>query len=148
MFRHARKFIAVLLAIWLPLNSGNALAMSVFMPNGGEANHSFVVKPVLAHASSQHHQAVAMDHCAAQDDSANNHTQSDPGCKHPAACQLAVAAGQINVDLPALSLHATPYLTLFQSQSVAPLDPPPLASISRNAGRIASIVIVTPASLA
>lgn len=127
MFLDARKFIAVFLAIWLPLNGGNVLAMTVFMPNSGEANHTALVKTGLAHASSQHQQTVAMDHCAAQDESTNGHTQSDTGCKHPAACQLAVATGQINVDLPVLSLHATPYLTLFQSLPVVPLDPPPLA---------------------
>lgn len=126
MLRLFRKFIAVFLAIWLPLNGGNVLAMTVSMPNSGEASHTSVVKAELTHASSHHHLTVAMDHCAAQDESTNSNTQSDTGCKHPAACQLAVAAGQINVDLPASALHATPYLTLFQSQSVAPLDPPPL----------------------
>lgn len=126
MSRLFRKSIAVLLAIWLPLFSGNMLAMAASMPNSGEAKHTSVVKPDLAHASSLHHQAVAMDHCATQDESANSHTQSDTGCKHPAACQLAVATGQVNVELLVPSLHTTPYLALFQSQSVAPLDPPPL----------------------
>lgn len=126
MFRLFRKFIAVLLAIWLPLFSGNMLAMTVSMP-GGEAGHTSVAKHDLAHTSSQHHQTVAMDRCAAQDESANSHTQSDTGCKHSAACQLAVATGQINVDLPVSAKQETQYLMLFQSQSVAPLDPPPLA---------------------
>lgn len=126
MLSFFRKFIAVLLAVWLPLFSSNMLAMTVSIP-GGEASHASVVKSDLAHASSLHHPTVAMDHCAAQDESTSSHTQSDTGCKHPAACQLAVAAGQINIELPVSALHATPYLTLFQSQSVVPLDPPPLA---------------------
>lgn len=133
MSRPLRKFIAVLIAIWLPLFSGNALAMAVYMPGSGTASHSavaehtVVAKYDLAHASSQHHLAIAMDHCATHDESASSHTQSDTGCKHSAACQVTVAAGQIKIVLPVSSEHTTPYTTLFQSRSVAPLDTPPLA---------------------
>lgn len=122
-----RKFVAVLLAVWLPLFSGNALAMAVSMPGSGEASHTAVANPELAHASSQYHQTVVMDHCATHDESANSHTQSDTGCKHPAACQLAVVTGRINVALPVSAKQETQYLMSFQSQSVAPLDQPPLA---------------------
>lgn len=127
MSRPLGKFIAVLIAIWLPLFSGNALAMAVYMQGSGTASHAAVAEHGSAHASSQHHLTVAMDHCATHDESASSHTQSDTGCKHSAACQLAIATGQIEIALPVSSVHTTPYSTLFQSQIVAPLVTPPLA---------------------
>ncbi|TAN71518.1 MAG: hypothetical protein EPN14_11750 [Gallionella sp.] len=127
MFRFHRKFVAVLVAIWLPLFGGNALAMAVYMPGGGAVGHAVAAEHGQAHADAQHHMAAAMDHCATHDDSAGSHTQSDTGCKHSAACQLAVAAGQVEIALLVLSEHVTPYMTLFQSQTVAPLYTPPLA---------------------
>lgn len=120
MYRHVKKLIAVILAIWLPLFGGNALAMAVSVPGGGAAHDP-------AHASPPHHPVAVMDHCVAHDGSAGGHTQSDTGCKHSAACQLAVAAGQIEIALLVLSEHVTPRTTLFQSQTVAPLDTPPPA---------------------
>jgi hypothetical protein len=124
-----RKLIAILLAIWIPLFSGNALASSISM-HSDEAGR--VEKHDTAHAAAQPHPAVAMDHCTMQSESANNHAH--PDCKHSAACQLAcsgfVATGWQGVFFSVSPEHAiTPYLTSFQTRSVAPLDTPPLARV-------------------
>ena len=129
MSRLVRKFIAVLIALWLPLFSSNMLAMPVYMSGSSTIAHTIVAGNDHAHASSQHHQVVATDHCAMHSESAGDHSQSDTGCKHSAACQLVVAAGRIEIALLELSEHPTPYFSSFQSQSVTPLDPPPLARV-------------------
>lgn len=130
MSRPFRQFIAVLLAVWLPLFSANALAAAVAMQSN-EAGHAVVADHGSAHAGS-HHQMAGMDDCAMHDEPANAHP--DTTCKHSATCHLAcsgfVATGSLDVALPVSPDNAvTPYSASFQSRSVAPLDTPPLARV-------------------
>jgi len=129
MSRSIKKFIAVFIAIWLPLFSGNMMAMPVAMLGSGSASHAATAEHGSAHASSQHHMAAATGHCSMHDDSASGNPHSDTGCKHPAACQLVVAAGRIEIALLTLSEFETPYASSFESHSATPLDPPPLARV-------------------
>lgn len=132
MSRLIKKFIAVFIALWLPLFSGNMMAMPVFMLNGGTVDHSVVAQHDSTDADSPHHMAAATGHCAMHDDSdssASGQSHPDTGCKHPAACQLVVAAGQVEIALLALSEFEISYTDSFESHSAAPLDPPPLARV-------------------
>lgn len=130
MPRLIKKFIAVFIALWLPLFSGNMMAMPVFMLNGGTVDHSVVAQHDSTHADSQHDMAAVTGHCAMHDDSSDSgQPQSDTGCKHPAACQLVVAAGRVEIALLALSEFEASYTRSFESHSAAPLDPPPLARV-------------------
>lgn len=110
----ARKFIAVLLAIWLPLFSGNALAagVSMQMPHG------------TCHE---------MDLAAMQDmgDQHNDQTPSHDPSSCNALCHLACGGYMGVQEIKALTVpqtegSATPYQFSFHSISTLPLLPPPL----------------------
>lgn len=124
------KFIAVILAIWLPLFSGNALAVSVAMQQSMGGNHHSVVaqqgEPHCASTVQQHTQHVAAD----QDQSAGH--QDQPGSEDCGTCHLAcggyLAAASIEVmEAQPSAQMFTPLSTQFQSITSTPLDPPPLA---------------------
>jgi hypothetical protein len=129
-----RKFIAVMLAIWLPVLSGSALASSVAMQTMGSDCHLASVK--LRENSSQqlsashHHDQLAANHSH----TAGQHDQQDSSCKSCGACHFAC-----NGFMAALSLTETKsqilipgytlFLTDFQSFSSAPPNPPPVARV-------------------
>jgi hypothetical protein len=142
MFRLSRKFVAVLLTIWLPLFSGNALAASIAMQLRGGDCH--VVQPDVAqqsshhsnHVSSMHHQVqLAADQPAAhQEQQGHQHNQQTPSHKNCGVCQLAccgyLAAVTIEVaEAQPLAQSFLPSSTQFQSITSTPLDPPPLAHV-------------------
>jgi len=135
MFRISQKIVAVLLAIWLPLFSGSALAASVAMQamNGD-------CSPVIAQSGEHHsHDASAHDQhlnhtnlAAAQAHAAGQGDHHDPSCKNCGVCHLAcygylatVAIGMLEAQPSAQSFTLSS--TQFQSVTSAPLDPPPLA---------------------
>lgn len=123
------KFIAVILAIWLPLFSGNALAVSVAMQGMG-GSHSAVVQedehqPHCVSAMQQNMQHTQL--AASQDQSAGHQNHSDCGVCHLACCgYLAAASIEVMEAQPSDRLF-TPVSTQFQSITSTPLDPPPLA---------------------
>jgi len=135
MLRTFGKFIAVILAIWLPLFSGNALAASIAMQSMGGDRHSAVAKQGEPHAHcastvQQHtqHAQLATD----QDQSAGHQDQPNPadencGTCHLACCGYMVAApAKVMGAQPSARLFAT-LSSQFQSITSTPLDPPPLA---------------------
>jgi len=132
MLRLPRKFAAVLLAVWLPLFSGNALAASIVMrAASGDCD---VVQPV-SHPS-QHisapHQHMHHHQLAANHDQAPAHQQQHSSCNNCGVCQVAcsgyLAAVTINVaDAQPAAQSFTLSTSQFQSFTSAPLDPPPLA---------------------
>ena len=126
MSRFIKKLIAVLIALWLPLFSSNMMAMPITML-GGSAHSSSAAEHSSADAIADATDEAAADHCSMHHEPAGGHSQSDSGCKHSAACQLVVAVGQIEIALLTLAEHQIPYAVFFQSQTVAPLDTPPLA---------------------
>lgn len=112
----ARKFIAVFLAIWLPLFSGSVLAASVSMqmPHGS------------CHEAGM--EAMQDDH-QHSDQSDDQHESSCSAC---GVCHLA-CSGYLGVqqikgmETIQSASSATPYLFSYHSITSTPLVPPPLA---------------------
>jgi hypothetical protein len=140
MLRTFKKFIAVLLAVWLPLFSGNALAMSVAMPTmdgdcpmaaqqGGHdsqqtsAAHQYTQPPHLA----AHQDAPAGDCDNHQDQQSSTH--GNCGVCQLACCGYMAAATIKTSKAQLLAQLFTPVLTQFQSTTPTPLDHPPLARV-------------------
>lgn len=125
MSRLTRKFVAILMLLWLPLFSGSALAASVSMqmPQGHcqEAAVPQAMDGMDMGAHAQHHDETS----AAAD-------QQSPSCSSCGICHLACTA---YLAVPGVALAAVqngaqeiaPYLVSFHSILSAPLVPPPLA---------------------
>jgi len=141
MLRTFKKFIAVLLAVWLPLFSGNALAVSVAIPMmGGDCPMAAQQGGHDSQQASTAHQHTQPPHLAAhQDPSAedcgqhNNHqdqqssTHGNCGVCQLACCGYMAAATIKTTKAQPLAQLFTPVLTQFQSTTPTPLDHPPLA---------------------
>ena len=127
-----KKFIAVLLAIWLPLFSGNALAESIAMhAKGGSCYTEAAPQNVhhSHHASTQHtHQAhLAANH----DSSSSHHDQQNSSCKNHTICHLACcgyAAGSVSVIVAVQQADRifAPYLDAPRTLTLPLFDPPPI----------------------
>jgi hypothetical protein len=132
----SRKVVAVLLAIWLPLFSGYALADSIVMQNmrgdchGGQQIALSMQHDSASHQHMHHVQMSANDHQPAGRHDSQSSTSND-NC---GLCQLA-CSGYFAVtvfDMAAIepsSQSFTLFSTEFQSVTTAPLDPPPLARV-------------------
>lgn len=116
-----RKIIAVLLAIWLPLFSGSALASSVAMQMQHGACHEMAAMQEM----DGHHHADAES--SSVDHSSNQH--GNCGVCH-LACGGYLGVQEIKtVAKQQLDDSVTPYLFSFNSVISTPLLPPPLRSI-------------------
>jgi hypothetical protein len=129
-----RKFIAVMLVIWLPVLSGNALASSVAMQAMGSDCHLAGVQ--LRENSSQqlsaaqHHDQLAASHSHETD----QHDQQDSSCKNCGVCHFACSGFLATLSLPETKNRLLiPGYTIFsrdfQSFTSAPPNPPPLARV-------------------
>lgn len=125
MDRSSRKFIAVLMLLWLPLFSGSALAASVAMQLRHGGCHEVAASQAMSHEDMgghhQHHSATP----AAAD-------EQPPACSSCGLCHLAgtgylAVPGAELVTVQAAAREVTPYLVVFHSFTSAPLVPPPLA---------------------
>jgi hypothetical protein len=135
MFRLPRKFVAVLLAVWLPFFGGNALAASIVMQSmNGDCHGAQQVSHPSQHVSASlqhmHHAQLA----ANGDQSAGQHDSQSSTCNNCGVCQLAcsgyLAAVTIDVaEAQPSSQSFTLSSAQFQSYTSAPLDPPPLARV-------------------
>lgn len=137
-----RKLIVVLLAIWLPLFTGNALAMSIVMQSAGEACHVKIAPQTMQHeqhaAGHQHdHMNVSMDMSgdmaadqpSAHSDELGHSADKNCGICHLACCSyLAAVVGEMP-SLPAVAQQFTLVALQFQSITLTPLDPPPLSRV-------------------
>lgn len=114
MSASVKKWFAVLLAVWLPLFSGGALATSVTMQlPQHDACHEMSIDEAVPH----HAQAPADEH--------------RPACHACGVCHLACTGYLTTLNLVGLTRQttpapATPYRVNFRSTSFAPLLPPPL----------------------
>lgn len=125
MSRLSRKFVAVVLLLWLPLFSASAVAASVSMqmPQGHceEAAASQAMDDTDMSEHLQHHgETPAMA------------DEPGPSCSSCGICHLACTAyvGVPAVELAALqagSHEIAPALVAFRSVTSVPLLPPPLA---------------------
>ena len=134
MFRTIRKFIAVVLAIWLPLFSGNALAGAVVMhAKGGNCHTAVQQSGHHSHDASARHQHMHPAHPAANPDVSSSHrVQSNSSCDGHAACHqvcCGYAAGSALVIVAAQQADRifAPYLETPRSRTLPLFDPPPLA---------------------
>ncbi|MDD2915692.1 MAG: DUF2946 domain-containing protein [Gallionella sp.] len=137
MSRPIRKFIALFLAVWLPLFSGNALAGVVAMQSMGGDCHAAAMQQNEHH--SQHTQNTTMiDHAQHEQLAAHHempsgqHDQSNSSCNNHAICHLACCGYMANsVAMPLAEQqpdHAfTPYLVTLYTLTLPLFDPPPLA---------------------
>ncbi|MBK9160724.1 MAG: DUF2946 domain-containing protein [Nitrosomonadales bacterium] len=125
-----RKLVAVILAIWLPLFSGNAMAVSAVMQAQDGDCHPAVAQPGKhpAEGSSQHaHHALAATDGLPE----GAGDQHDPSCDNCGVCHIA-CTGYLGVPAVAMELFdpgsrvVHPIAVNFVSHLSAPLDPPPL----------------------
>lgn len=129
MFRSTGKLIAVILAIWLPMFSGNALAMSVTMQTMRGDFHSVAAQQGEPHCASAVQQHA--HHAVADQDQSTGHQSAgeDCGACHLACCgYLAAASIEVIGAQPSPRLFA-PVAAQFQSIIPTLLDPPPLTLI-------------------
>jgi len=138
MSRPFRKFVAALLAIWLPLFSGSALAASVAMQATSGDCHAVAAQAheqQMHHASTTHqHDSLHNDRAAASQDRAGQHDQHNSSCKDCGVCHFACSGflATVAIDATEARLSAQAYATSstqFQSHTPAPLDPPPLSRV-------------------
>ena len=134
----ARKSIAVLLAIWLPLFAGNALAASITMQLMGEDCHTIhsghTRSELPSHGAVRHtHTGQRIAHIAPCDQLNGSgkplYKNCSSGiCSYSCAGHITASSIEIAVvDIP--SLPATLVWVRFQSAFYVPLLPPPLARV-------------------
>lgn len=122
MFRPSKKFIAVLMLLWLPLFCGNALAVSLSMQlQHGQSSGAGTAHMMMDMEGAEHHcdMTIAAD-------------EQNPSCNDCELCHLACTGYLAAPDAPLLpapvaAQENTPYLLAFHSVVSAPLVPPPLS---------------------
>ena len=136
MFRSIRKFIAVFLAIWLPLFSGNALAESAAMQSKGGSCHTAAAQQSThhSHQASARHQHMHQAHLAATHDmSSSHHDQQNSSYKDHTICHL-VCCGYVSGSVSVIVAEQqadrifAPYLDAPRTLTLPLFDPPPLAA--------------------
>ncbi len=128
MSRLSRKFVAILMLLWLPLSGGSALAATVAMQTQHGACHEATMQE-MHHADAGDHQHHHDDAHAAQDQTASN--DQDSSCNACGVCHLACSGylavpAAVSLSVQASAQSATPYLVVFDSITSTPLLPPPL----------------------
>ena len=119
-----RKFAALLLAIWLPLFSGNALAASVTMLAMSDEC------PMMAAQINAHQQQSS--HYGEQ--AADQHDVHNTACNDSGVCHFACSGYMATLVFEVMkvlqSVQSYPASTTqFQSCTTTPLDPPPLSRV-------------------
>jgi hypothetical protein len=126
MTNSARKFVAVLMLLWLPVFTGSALAASISMQLPQAGCHEAATVQTMSHEGmdmGEHHM-----HHGEMPTPADEHS---PSCSSCGVCHLA-CTGYLAVPDVAMAaaqtaaLETTPYLVVLHSFTSAPLVPPPL----------------------
>jgi len=124
----SRKFVAVLMLLWLPLSGGSALAATLAM----QAQQGSCHQAAMQHDEdmSMHHHDAAMDQAASHDQPATQ-DQTDSSCNACGVCHLACSGylavpGLAAPDMQQAVVVSTPYTVSFHSVTSTPLVPPPL----------------------
>jgi hypothetical protein len=125
MIRSSRKFVAVLMLLWLPLFSGSAMAATISMQlQQGGCHEAAASQNMPDMDMAEHHQ-----HHEGMSSAADEHS---PSCSACGICHLA-CTGYLAVPVVELvaaqtaAREITPYLVAFHSVTSVPLLPPPLA---------------------
>ena len=124
MSRSCRKLVAVLMLLWLPVFTGNALAASIAMQMPqGECHETSAMQPMPHNNMGEHHM-----HHGEMPAPADEH---NPSCSACGVCHLA-CTGYLAVPCVTMAAvqtsarETTPYLVAFRSVTSVPLLPPPL----------------------
>ena len=139
-----KKFVALVLTIWFPLFSGNAMAASVAMQSmgamGGECetgvakNVEHHISPHQASMASAEKLEPAPEKFGQSFHQQNQLDQQKSSCKHCGVCHLActgymaTAAIKVPADQP-LAQSFAPFSSHFQSTTTTPQVPPPLVRV-------------------
>lgn len=120
MSHFTKKLLAILLAFWLPLFSGSALATAVTMQLPAD------------HGQDAAMQMADMGDCGMDKQQSDTGDQADPACHACSVCQLAGTAYLAVSDLDMMTMSPTaripvPDAVTFHSFIFIPLLPPPLA---------------------
>lgn len=124
MSRLSRKFVAILMLLWLPLFSGNALAVSVSMQlQRGDCHEAATIQMMAHDEMGEHHQHHGETPAVAD--------EQTPSCSACGVCHLACTGYLTVPDADAVTQQTaaretTPYLLTYHSFTSAPLVPPPL----------------------
>lgn len=147
MSQSTRKFIAILLALWLPLFSGSVLAASVSMqlhtgqlhtgqPHTEQMHSGQAFNDAVPMMQMQHGDSCAQQHTASSDTQhhAASHDHHDNECTACGVCHLACSGYLAVSDLSGLTQQqpdeaVAVYLLSFNSTTSLPLLPPPLARV-------------------
>lgn len=135
MLRLPKKFSAVLLAVWLPLFGGNALAATIVMqPMNGDCHGAQQVSHSSQHVSALHQHMHHAQLAASGNQPAGPHHSQDSPCNNCGICQIACSGylASLVTDFKEVQLSSQSFTlssAQFQSYTSAPLDPPPLARV-------------------
>ncbi|MBU0689798.1 MAG: DUF2946 domain-containing protein [Gammaproteobacteria bacterium] len=127
MSKLTQKFIALLLLLWLPLFSANAVAESLSMQmQRGDCHDSSEMMMTMSHDD-------MMDHGMMHHEAMQTSADDESSCTSCAICHVACSAF---VDAPVMAMQlietgSQPVRSIpetFVSHLSAPLDPPPLVA--------------------
>lgn len=119
--------------LWLPLFSGNALAVSLSMQmQQGQGNETEMAQMDMAMPQDGMDDMMMsgmQDHCTMDSAAGQHHgtTCSDCGLCHLGSAGYVAVTGIAPPAMQNAARENTPYLVAFQSFTSAPLVPPPLA---------------------
>jgi Protein of unknown function (DUF2946) len=124
MFRSSRKFIAVLMLLWLPLSTGSALAASLSMLMPLAPCHGASATQATSHEAMNADMGMHGMHHGESPSSSGDHNSC--GVCH-LACNGYLATPLAEFAAPQLdNRQFTPLLISFTSETTVPLLPPPL----------------------
>lgn len=115
-----RKFVAILMLLWLPLFSGSALAATVSMQMQSGSCHDEFMHMSDMDMGAQHDEMPATD---------EHDSSSCSSVCHLACTGYLVVPTMALVAVQTFSSVVTPYLVSFRSITFAPLLPPPLVRV-------------------
>ena len=133
MLRITKKFIALFLAVWLPLFSGSALAEAIAMQSNAGDCHAVVTQEDehRSHLASTAHEHQAQ--LAENPDMLSSHQdRPNPSCNSHSICHFASCGYVANSVLMTVAVQQpdrafTPYLVTLRTLTLPLFDPPPLA---------------------
>lgn len=131
MFRSTKKFIAVIMLLWLPVFTGSALAASVSMQLLQGGCPESAASQTMSHADMDMDMGEHHMHHGDRLTPAPEHSPSHSVC---GICHLACTA---YLAVPVVSIatassaagEIAPYLVVFNSVTFVPLLPPPLVRV-------------------
>ena len=126
MSKRFRKFIAVLMLLWLPLSGGSALAASLGMQLQQGSCHESAAMMDMSHADMGEHHMMQQNDAQTANDGASS-------CAACGFCHLAcsgfIAVAPTSVQILETSSQVIAFLPeTFTSHITTPLLPPPLVA--------------------